>query len=50
MYGQMQESGLIEVIPVTLTSALWSQHPVFSHPETPRREPLFFVVYLLSHV
>ena len=51
MYGQMQESGLIEMIPLTLTSAIWSQHPVFSHPESPRREPLlFFVVYLLSHV
>ena len=32
----MQKSGLTEIIPLTWTSALWGQYPVFSHPEFPR--------------
>ena len=33
MYGKMQESGLIEIIPLICTSAIWGQRPVLSHPE-----------------
>ena len=29
MYGKMQESRIIEVIPITWISAIWGQHPVF---------------------
>ena len=32
-YGKVQESGLSEIIPLIGTSAIWGQHPVFSHPE-----------------
>ena len=32
MYGKMQEFRLTEIIPLICTSALWGQHPVFSHP------------------
>ena len=38
----MQESGLSAVIPLICTSALWSQYPVFSHPELTQGAP--FVV------
>ena len=31
----MQESGLIEIIPLICTSALWGQYPVSLHPEFP---------------
>ena len=34
MYWKMQESGLIEVIPLIGTSATWGQYPVFlQHPK-----------------
>lgn len=36
MHGNIQESGLIEIIPLMCTSALWDQCPVFSHPESPQ--------------
>ena len=36
MYGKMQESGVIEIIPFVCTSALWGQFPVFLHPESPQ--------------
>ena len=39
MYWKMQESGLIEVIPLIGTSAIWGQYPVFSHPELPQGSP-----------
>ena len=34
LYGMMQESGLIEIIPLICTSAVWGQYPVLSHPES----------------
>ena len=34
MYGKMQESGLIEIIPLIQTLALWSQDPMLSQPES----------------
>ena len=37
---KMQEPWLTEVIPWMCTSALWGQHPVFSHPESPHCTPL----------
>ena len=40
MYGKLQESGLTEIIPLIRTSAIWSQYPVFSHPEFPQAAPL----------
>lgn len=33
MYGKMQSCGLIEIIPLMGTSALWGQNPLFSCPE-----------------
>ena len=36
----MQESGLTEIIPLMCTSAIWGQHSVLSHPESPRGAPL----------
>ena len=35
MYGKMQGSGLIEIIPLICTSAIGGQYPVLSHPESP---------------
>ena len=35
MYEKMQESGLTEIIPSICTLAVWGQHPVLSHPESP---------------
>jgi len=35
MYGKMQESGLIEVIPLIRILTIWSQYPVFLCPEFP---------------
>ena len=40
MSGKLQESGLIEIIPLMGTSALWGQPPVFLHPESPEGAPL----------
>ena len=40
MYEKTQKAGLIEIIPLICTSAVWGQHPVFSHPESPQRAPL----------
>ena len=34
--GKMQESGLMEIIPLICPSALWGQYPVLSHPVSPR--------------
>ena len=34
MSGKMKRSGLSEIIPLMCTSAVWGQHPVFSHPES----------------
>ena len=39
IWGKMQESGLTEVIPSRCPSAIWGQHPVFSHPELPWGSP-----------
>ena len=36
MNGELQESGLTEIIPLMSFSALWGQHPVFPHPESPQ--------------
>ena len=36
----MQESGLIEFMPLMCTSALWGQYPVLSHPEFSLGAPL----------
>ena len=33
MCSQIQESGLIEIIPLAYISAMWGKHPVLSHPE-----------------
>ena len=41
MYGKMQESGITEIIPLICTSAIWGQHPLFSHPEFPQAAPLW---------
>ena len=30
------KSGLIEIIPLICTSAIWVQQPVFSHPQPPQ--------------
>ena len=35
----MQESGLIEIIPLICTLALWGQYPVLSHPESLQGAP-----------
>ena len=35
MYGEMQELGLIEIIPLIYISAIWGTYLVFSHPEFP---------------
>ena len=35
----MRESGLTEIIPLICTLAIWSQYPVFSHPEPPQGAP-----------
>ena len=35
----MQESGLTEIIPLIFTTAIWSQHLLFSHPEFPQGSP-----------
>ena len=35
-YGKMQQSELTEVTPLMCASALWGQHPVLSHPESPQ--------------
>ena len=35
MYGKRQESGLIGIIPLICTSAVWGQDPAFLHPESP---------------
>ena len=36
----MQESGLTEITPLMCTSALWGQHSVLSHPESPKAAQL----------
>ena len=36
MYGKMQGSGLIEIIPLICTSATWGQYSAFLHPESPQ--------------
>ena len=33
----MQESEFTDLIPLMCTSAVWGQHPMFSHPEFPQR-------------
>ena len=35
----MQESGFTDLIPLMCTSAVWGQHPMFSHPEFPQGSP-----------
>ena len=35
MYGKIQESGLIEIIPLMCTSAMWRQCPVFFTSRVP---------------
>ena len=36
MYGDVQESGLNEIIPLICTSAIRGPYPMFSHPEFPQ--------------
>ena len=36
MYGKMQESGIIEIIPLICASAIWGQYPILSHPDSPQ--------------
>ena len=36
----MQESWLIEIIPLICILAVWDQYPVLSHPESPQGAPL----------
>ena len=36
MYGKMQESGVIRIIPLICNLAIWGQYPVFLHPESPQ--------------
>ena len=36
MYGKIQKSGLIEIIPFICTSAIWGQYLVFSHLVSPQ--------------
>ena len=40
MYEKMQESGLIEIIPLVCTSSVSDQYPVLSPPESPQRAPM----------
>ena len=40
MSEKMQASGLIEVIPLIGTLAIWSQYPAFLHPDSPQGAPL----------
>ena len=40
IYGKMQESGLIAVIPLMHTLAILGQYPVLSHPESSHGAPL----------
>ena len=35
----MQESGLIEIIPLIWTSHIWGTYPVFLHPVFPQGSP-----------
>ena len=46
MSGKMQRSGLTEIIPLMCTSAVWGQHPVFSHPESLQGAPLGWLQWL----
>ena len=39
VYGKMQKSGLIEVIPLIYTSAIWNWYPVLFYPEFPQGLP-----------
>jgi hypothetical protein len=34
MYGKMQESGLMEIIPLICPSAIWGQYPVLFYSES----------------
>ena len=36
MYGKMQESGLIEIIPLMCILAILDQNALFLHPESPQ--------------
>ena len=36
MYGKIQESGLIEIIPLICILTIQGQYPTFLHPESPR--------------
>ena len=40
MYGKIQESGLIEIIPLICTIAVQGQYPGLSHPESLQGAPL----------
>ena len=40
MYEKMQESGLIETIPLVCTSAVSDQYPVLFPPESPQGAPV----------
>ena len=35
-FGKMQSSGLMDIIPLACTSAVWGQNPLFSHPQFPQ--------------
>ena len=35
MYGKMQESEIIEIIPLISILIIWNQCPIFLHPESP---------------
>ena len=36
MYGKMQGSGLIAIIPLKSILAFWGQYPVPAHPKSPQ--------------
>ena len=40
MHGKMQESGLIEIIPLICTLTIQGQYPAFLHPESRQGAPL----------
>ena len=40
MHGKLENSRLIEIMPLMCTSALWGQDPRLSHPESPQGAPL----------
>ena len=44
----MQESGLLEIIPLICTLTIWGQYPVFHHPESPQGAQLGVAAPLMA--